>query len=44
MKKCERSIDRETYLEHTLEQGGDFSLVVFLRIVERGFAVLSWKE
>ena len=44
MKKCERSIDRETYLEHTLEQGGDFSLVVLLRKVERGFAVLSWEE
>ena len=44
MKKCERSIDRETYLEHTLEQGGDFSLVVFLRKVERGPAVLSWEE
>ena len=27
-----------------LEQGGDFSLVVFFRIVERGSAVLSWKK
>ena len=44
MKKCERSIDRETYLEHTLEQGGDFSLVFLLRKVERGSAVLSWKK
>ena len=44
MKKCERSIDRETYLEHTLEQGGDFQAVVFLRFVERGSAALSWEE